>query len=154
MQKKIMAISFFTFFFMFVFLPFCATAEEIFIEHHEVEPQSIIPSVRILDDSSFNLTKDQKQKIKKIFDTQTPILKKLYEEYLLKLENMNKALIDETKSDTDLKKLYSEYLDLKRKILESHYQNVIKIRKLLNGTQKKYFLEHLEGHKDMKPKCD
>ena len=35
---------------------------------------------------------------------------------------MNKALIDETKSDTDLKKLYSEYLDLNEKILESHYQ--------------------------------
>ncbi len=149
MKKKILAIVFFAFFFIRF-----AQAEEIFIEHHEVEPQSIIPSIRILDDSTFNLTKDQKQKMKKIFDFQTPILKKLYEEYRQKLENLNTALLDETKSDTDLKKMYSEYLDLKRKILESHYQNVIKIRKLLNGTQKKYFLEHLEGHKDMKPKYD
>ena len=37
-----MAISFLHFFFYVCFLPFCATAEEIFIEHHEVEPQSII----------------------------------------------------------------------------------------------------------------
>ncbi|WGL61140.1 hypothetical protein QEJ31_05960 [Pigmentibacter sp. JX0631] len=131
-----------------------AKAEEVFIEPHEVEPQSIIASIRILDDSTFNLTKDQKQKMKKIFDDQIVLLKAISDELHGKLAKINTAILDETKSDTDLKKMYLEYLDLKKRILELHFQNIIKIRKLLNNTQKKYLLEHLEGHKDMKAKYE
>lgn len=113
-------------------------AEEVFIEPHELEPQSIIASIRILDDSTFNLTKDQKQKIKKIFDEQVTLIKSISNDLHIKLTKINEAILDETKSDTDLKKMYLEYLDLKKRILDLHFQNIIKIRKLLNNTQKKY----------------
>lgn len=129
-------------------------AEEVFIEPYELEPQSIIASIRILDDSTFNLTKDQKQKIKKVFDEQVTLIKSISNDLHIKLTKINEAILDETKSDTDLKKMYLEYLDLKKRILDLHFQNIIRIRKLLNNTQKKYLLEYLEGHKDMKAKYE
>ncbi len=116
-------------------------------EGHEI---AFMPPDKQFENPSLNLSKEQKEKIKNIFEENKPEMKKNTKEIWKKMQAMQEVYIDEKKTDEDVAKIHNELIGDHKKVMELHFKTMMQIRSILTSEQRKKFFESMKGHKNKK----
>ena len=101
----------------------------------------------LTDDPSLNLNKEQKEKIKKIFEASKNEMKKDRKELLEKMKIFQEVYIDTKKTDNDIAKYHNEIHIIRNKMAAQHFKSMLQLRSLLTSEQRKQFFEKMKDHK-------
>lgn len=143
MKLKIVISAFFAAFTLSSATIFAQPPPEPMDESHEM---GMSPDKQF-EDPSLHLNKEQKEKIKKIFEDNKPEMKKNKKELLEKMKAFHEAYIDDKKREEDITKIHEEVEELHKKMMVIHYKTMMQIRSILTSEQRKQFFENMKERK-------
>lgn len=105
-----------------------------------------------LNDASLKLSKDQKDKIKKIFDESKAKTKSAKDDLFEKMKSYQEIYIDEKKSEEDVVKAHNELDSTHKKIMDEHFNVFLQIRPILTSEQRSHLFDMMKDRKSKKHK--
>ena len=118
-------------------------------EGHEI---AFMPPDKQFENPSLKLSKEQKEKIKKIFEENKSEMKKNRKELWEMMKALREVYIDEKKRDEDVAKIHNELVGAHKKVMDLHFKTMIQIRSILTFEQRKQFFENMKDRKNNKRK--
>ena len=118
----------------------------------ESQEVAFMPPDKQFENPSLNLSKEQKEKIKKIFEDNKPEMKKNRKEVWEKMKAFREVYIDDKKTDEDVAKARDEVSNVHKKAMEQHFKTMMQIRPILTSEQRKQFFENMKDRKNKKRK--
>jgi Spy/CpxP family protein refolding chaperone len=110
------------------------------------------PPDKQFENPSLNLSKEQKEKIKKIFEENKPEMKKNRKELWEKMKAFRDVYIDDKKTEEDVGKARSEIEGVHKKVMDQHFKTMMQVRAILTSEQRKQFFENMKDRKNKKRK--
>jgi Spy/CpxP family protein refolding chaperone len=111
------------------------------------------PEIHLLENPSLNLSTEQKEKIKKIFDESKPEMQQKEKDLWEKMKIFKDAYIDDKKTESDLIKDHDEVEAAHNKTVSLHFKNRMQVRSVLTSEQRKQFFDSMRDNmRKNKPK--